>query len=128
MVLRLLVVAAAAGSLAVPAYAAPSDVNAQEFYVNARALEGKGMGAIFDKRLKPMIAQMKDAGTRARAANAAAAGSGKPIYCVPEGTKKKGMSSQQVIAMLGQVPEPERRSSSLAQVWQRILAREYPCR
>lgn len=130
MILRLLAIAAAAGSLAAPAFAAPapSDVNAQAFYANAQALEAKGMGALFDKRLKPMMAQMKDAGTRARAANLAATNAGKPLYCVPETARKKGLGSKEVVAMIGRVPESERRSITLYEAWKRALVRDYPCR
>ena len=119
--------AAAALVLPTAATAAPSDVNAQAFYADAKALEAKGMTALFDKRLKPMTAQMKDAGQRSRAANLAAKTAGKPLYCVPEGVKR-GMGSQQVIAMLGRLPETERRSATLFEAWKRALAREYPCR
>lgn len=109
------------------AAAAPSDVNAQVFYADAKALEGKGMTAMFDKRLKPMMAQMNDAGERSRAANLAARSAGKPLYCPPEGTKRS-MGAQQVIALLGRVPESERRSLTLLEAWKRALGREYPCR
>lgn len=109
------------------ASAAPADVNAQAFYADARALEAKGLGAIFDKRLKPMIAQMKDASTRTRSANLAAKAAGEPLYCPPESTKR-GMSSQQVIAILGRLPESERRSLTLVEAWRRAMAKEYPCR
>lgn len=110
------------------AQAAPSDVNAQTFYTHAQALEKKGMGAMFDSRLRPVIAQLKDAGTRARAANASATSAGSPLYCVPEGARKKGMNPKQILAILGRVPEADRRTSSLFEVWQRALASEYPCR
>ena len=109
------------------AHAAPSDVNAQAFYLDAKALEAKGMKALFDKRTKPMMAQMKDAGTRARADNLAATAAGRPLYCVPEGTKRS-MGAQQVIAMLGKLSEAERRSLTLLAAWKRALARDYPCR
>lgn len=128
MILRLLAIIAGTGSLAAPASAAPSDVNAQAFYLDARALETKGMGALFDKRLKPMMAQMKDAGTRARAANLAATNAGKPLYCVPEAAKKKGLGSKEVVATIGRVPDGERRSITLYEAWKRALVRDYPCR
>jgi hypothetical protein len=124
---RLLVWAAAALVLPTAADAAPSDVNAQTFYAGAMALQAKGMRAVFDKRLKPMTAQMKDAGERSRAANLAASAAGKPLYCVPEGTKR-AMGAPQVIALLGRLPEGERRSLSLFEAWKRALTREYPCR
>lgn len=109
------------------AHAALSDVNAQAFYADAKALEAKGMAAMFDKRLKPMMAQMKDAGERSRAANLAAKAAGKPLYCVPDSTRR-GMDGRQVIALLGKLPESERRSLTLVEAWKRVLIREYPCR
>lgn len=125
MSLRMMAIAALGWSAV--ATAAAADVNAQAFYANALALQEKGMGAMFDKRLKPVMAQMKDAGERARAANLAAKAGGRPIYCPPEGAKR-GMTPQQVIKVLGGVPESERRSLSLLEAWKRALSREYPCR
>ena len=113
--------------LATPALAAPADVNAQEFYVDAKALMAKGVTAMFDKRTKPRMAQMRDAGERAKAANDAATKRGEPIYCVSAAERKKGMSAEQAVAMLGRVPEAQRKRSTLAQAWQAALAREYPC-
>ena len=72
------------------------------------------------------MAQMKDAGERARSANLAAKAGGRPIYCPPEGAKR-GMTPDQVMTMLGRLPESERRSLSLGEAWKRALAREYPC-
>ena len=124
-VLGFFVVAAFCCSTA--AQAAPSDVNAQGFYASAVALQNKGMAAMFDKRTRPLMAQMKDAGARARAENLAAKAAGRPLYCVPESTKK-GMGAKQVIAMLGRLPESERRSATLVEAWKKALVREYPCR
>jgi hypothetical protein len=122
---RLLAAAVMLGSGA--AQAAPADVNAQSFYTTARALEAKGVGAAFDSRLKPLRAQMLDAAERARAANRAATAAGTPLYCVPEGTRRKGMGPRQVIDLLGKVPDAERRQLTLAEAWKRALARAYPC-
>ena len=124
---RSILAAAALFACATAAHAAPSDVNAQAYYADALALQKKGMRAMFDKRTRPMMAQLKDAGERTRAANLAASAAGRPLYCVPAGTKRS-MSAQQVIAMLGRVPEAERRSASLYEVWKRTMIREYPCR
>lgn len=121
-----MVIAGAALLGSVSAQAAPSDVNAQAFYADAKALEAKGVTAMFDKRLKPMVAQMKDAGLRAKAANEAGKGAGKPLYC-PPANLRQSMGAQQVVAMIGRVPENERRSMTLAAAWQRALVREYPC-
>lgn len=108
------------------AWAAPGDVNAQAFYVDALALEDKGMTALFDKRLKPMVAQIRDAGMRSGTANKAALAAGKPIYCMSKAAKK-AIDAKDVIAMLGRLPDSERRSSTLFEAWKTALARQFPC-
>ena len=125
--MRLMILAAAMIGLAGAAQAAPSDINAQTFYADVTALQKKGVGALFDKRTRLLTTQMKDAGARSRAANLAATAASNPIYCVPE-SARRGMSAQQVITILGRVPESERRSLTLMEAWKRALAREYPCR
>ena len=50
--------AAATALFATPAVAAPDDVNADNFYLAANDLMGKGMRAMFDKRTRPMVAQL----------------------------------------------------------------------
>lgn len=119
---------AASMAVAAPALAAPGDVNADTFYTDAKALMAKGMGAMFDKRTKPMIANMKAAGEAARSANEAASAQGKPLYCVPEAARKKGMGADEAVAMLGRMPPAERRSKTLSQAWRTMLIRTYPCR
>lgn len=110
------------------AFAGAADVNAQEFYRDAKELEAMGLRAMFDRRAKPRIAQMKAAGEEARAANAEATRRGQPLYCVSEAARKKGLDAKQALALLGRVPESERRTSTLAQAWRRALIIAYPCR
>lgn len=112
---------------ALPATAAPADVNADAFYRDAQALMAKGMAAMFDKRTKPMMAAMKAAGTAAREENRIATERGKPLYCVPEATRKKGMGAQGVVNMIGRFPVEQRRSMTLGQAWRAALIRDYPC-
>lgn len=110
------------------ASAAPSDVNAHTFYSDALALQKKGVTAVFDKRTRPMVTQMKDAGMRVGAANKAAIAAGAPpLYCM-SASAKKSMRAKDVIAMLGRVPDSERRSSSLFEAWRKAMLREFPCR
>ena len=109
------------------AWAAPADINAQSFYLDARDLEAKGMKAMFDKRARPAMAAMKDAGERVRAENEAATKRGAPIYCVSEAQRKKGMTPKLVIGMLGRVPEAQRKRSTLTQAWRAALVRDFPC-
>ncbi|MXO75102.1 hypothetical protein GRI40_07725 [Altererythrobacter aerius] len=120
-------VAMGAALAAVPALAAPGDVNAEEFYIDAKALMGKGMGAMFDKRTRPMMAQMKDAAAATKAANDAATARGEPLYCVPAAARKKGMGAEEVVAKLGRLPQSQRKASTLRQAWRAALIREFPC-
>ena len=115
-------------ALASPALAGPADVNADSFYRDARALMAKGVGAMFDKRTKPMMASMKAAGTAAREENRVAIERGKPLYCVPEATRKKGMRPEDVVDKIGRVPVEQRRAMTLGQAWRAALIRDYPCR
>ena len=127
MLTRFLVLGALVLVPAVAAHAAPGDVNAQTFYLDARDLSAKGMKAMFDKRARPAMAAMKDAGERVRAENEAATKRGEPIYCVSEAQRKKGMTPKRVIDMLGRVPEAQRKRSTLAQAWRVALVRDFPC-
>ena len=113
--------------LAVPASAGPAAVNAQEFYVDAQALLKKGAMAMFDKRTKPRMAQLKAAGEAARSDNEAATRRGTPLYCVSDAERKKGLDPQKAMDLLGAVPEAQRRRSTLRQAWLAALVRKYPC-
>lgn len=110
-----------------PATAADGDVNADAFYRDARALMAKGMGAVFDKRTRPMMASMKAAGLAAKAENDAGAKDGKPVYCVPAAARKKGLGPQDAIEKLGRIPEGQRKVMTLKQAWRAALIRDYPC-
>lgn len=114
-------------TFATAAMAGPADVNAQAFYVDAVQLVEKGMGALFDKRTKPRMAQLKAAGQLAREENEAGKAKGKPIYCVSEAERKKGIDAKKAVKILGAVPESDRRNMTLAQAWRAGLVRQYPC-
>lgn len=122
------VAALLAATMSGVAIAAPGDVNAHGFYVSAKSLLAKGMGAMFDGRRKPMMAQFRDAAASVRAENEAAKAKGAPLYCVSEAQRKKGMSPQFIVDRLGAIPEPERRAMSLKTAWRGIMVRTYPCR
>lgn len=126
--MRFSVIAMVAALAAVPAAAAPQDVNAETFYVAARELMGKGVAAMFDKRVKPMAAQLGAAAKAVKVQNDAATAKGAPLYCVPASQKGKGMGAQDAIARIGRVPQAQRRSSTLEQAWRAVMVRDYPCR
>ena len=80
-------------ALATSANAGPADVNAQAFFADAQQLKGKGMRAMFDKRTKPRMAQLKAAAELAKAENDRATAMGQPIYCVSDAERKKGLNA-----------------------------------
>lgn len=108
----------------VPALAAPGDVNADVFYDKARALKAKGALALMSGDLKPMKAQMTDAGKRVRAENLAAKQRGAALYCPPA---KAGGSVDFVIDGLASIPEQRRKQITLTQAWREILVSKFPC-
>ena len=116
-----------AASVPLAASARPADVNAQAFYETSLELQAKGMRAMLDTRTRPTLAQMKDAGAYARAANAAASAKGSALYCVPAAERKKGLDAKAALAMLGRVPESQRRASSLGAAWLTALRQTYRC-
>ena len=114
-------------AISAPAFASPAGVNAQAFYADAEQLMDKGMRAMFDKRTKPRMAQLRAAAESAKAENDAATARGKPLYCVSAAQRKKGLGAKKVVTMLGALPESDRRKMTLAQAWRAALIREYPC-
>lgn len=117
--------ALAAVAVSGPALAAPGDVNAQAFYAKALAMKKKGPMALFSGELKPMKAQLMDAGTRVRAENQAAKQRGAPLYCPPAQVKA---DVNFVRDGLAGIPQSRRQQSTLTQAWREILIARFPCR
>jgi hypothetical protein len=118
------IAALAALAAAVPVAAGPGDVGAQAFYAKAMALKAKGAMALFSGDVKPMKAQMLDAGARVRAENLAAKKRGSPLYCPP--AKAKG-GVDFVLDGLGKIPESRRRQLTLTEAWREVLIARFPC-
>ncbi|MFA9199788.1 MAG: hypothetical protein ACEQR8_01190 [Cypionkella sp.] len=121
-----MLLALAALAIAAPAVAAPGDINAHAFYTKAVALKKKGVMALMSGQLKPMMAQMEDAGKRVRAQNLAATQAGKALYCPP--AQRKSAGAQFVIDKLAAIPENRRRQLTLTEAWREIMIGEFPCR
>lgn len=117
--------AVAAIAVAMPAAAAPGDVNAQAFYAKTMSIKAKGAMALFSGDVKPMKAQIEEAAARVRAENLAAKARGKPLYCPPTGLKG---GAGFVIETLGTVPEGRRRQLTLVEAWREAMIAKYPCR
>ena len=100
-------------------------MDAQSFLTRAQALHKKGAMAMFSSDLKPLMNEMKAAGTAVKAENDAATKRGAPIYCAP--AKRKGMSPEEVIGEFARIPEAERKTMSVREAWKTILIGKYPC-
>lgn len=120
--------AGAAAMIAAPALAAPGDVNAQRFYVEAKDVMSAGMAAMLDPRAITMAGQLKDASARVKAENATAAAKGKPLFCVPDSVRGMKASPQMILDKLGSLPERQRRTLSLVKAWRTVMIRDYPCK
>ena len=113
-------------AMAAPASAAPGDVNAHTSDAKAVSLKKQGPLALLSGDIKPMKAQMIDAGTRVRGENAAARKAGRALYCPP--ADKKGAGVDFILDGLAGIPEAKRRQMTLVAAWREILVAQYPCR
>jgi hypothetical protein len=103
---------------------AASAMDAHTFYTKGSALKKKGMGAMFSKEVKPLMAVMKTAGQNVKAENAKAKAAGNPLYCPPS---KPKMGSDEILSELERIPVSRRQTISIQQAWREILIRRYPC-
>lgn len=103
---------------------AASAMDAHTFFTKGSALKKKGIGAMFSKEVKPLMAVMKTAGQNIKAENAKAKAAGSPLYCPPSKSK---MDSDEVLAEFGRIPASRRQTISVQQAWREILIRRFPC-
>ena len=120
------VTAASAVSVAVPAVALASPLNAESFHHRAHALIAKGPMALFSSDYKLLKAEGTAAGEAARRQRLAAVKAGqKPRYCPPSDVR--GMKSMEFLDRLGRIPAAERKRIDMVEATNRILASKYPC-
>lgn len=115
----------AAGFLLLCLPAALQAMDAQSFYVKSLALQKKGAAALLSPDLKPLLAEMQNAGQTVRAENEKAKLAGKPLYCR---SGQDRMNSEEFLAELGRIPAARRSKISVTQAFREILARKYPCK
>lgn len=120
--MKMTIIAAAALFASVPGTALAMD--AHTFYTKGSALKKQGMGAMFSKEVKPLMAVMKTAGQNVKAENARAKAAGNPLYCPPS---KPKMSSSEILSELERIPVSRRQTMSVQQAWREILIKRFPC-
>ncbi len=104
--------------------AAAAAMDAETFYQKGRALEKKGMAAMFSSELKPVMNEMKAASKSVKAENEKAKAAGKALYCPPT---KSRMSGKQVLNEFATIPQSHRKEVSVRQAWKEIMIKKYPC-
>ncbi|NJM50682.1 MAG: hypothetical protein HC843_07240 [Sphingomonadales bacterium] len=99
-------------------------MDAHSFYTKGRALEKKGMAAVFSSEFKPLMTEMKMAGKTVKAENEKAKADGKPLYCT---NGKEAMTPKILLAEFGKIPDDRRPKITVTQALREILSRRYPC-
>ena len=111
-----------------PAAAHAQSMNAELFYKRAMALKAKGpIAALVSRDLKPLVAEARAAGLKARANRVAASAKGlKPRYCPPNGSKRLG--HDEFLDGMGRIPSVERVKIDMLEAMNRVMAMKFPCR
>ena len=123
--MRLTMLAVAA--LLVPTAASAQSMSAETFFQKAKALQRKGMMAMFSRDVKLLIKEATAAGESARAQRLAALKTGiTPRYCPPKGAQRMG--SEEFMERLGALPRAERLRIDMTEAMIRIQIIKFPCR
>ena len=124
MQLRVLVLA---GALLVPAAASAQPMSAETFFQKAKALQRKGMMAMFSSDVKTLMKEAKAAGETARAQRLAALKARlQPRYCPPSGAQR--ISSDEFMERLGALSRADRLRIDMTEAMIRIMESKFPCR
>jgi hypothetical protein len=110
----------AGGIMAVAAMPAAA-MDADTFYHKGLALKKRGMGAMFSKDLKPMIAVFREAAKSVKSENKRA---DEPFYC---GEGKPNLSPDQLLTEFAAIPQARRKAMTVRAAWREIAIKRYPC-
>lgn len=124
--MRLFVAGLLAVTIAAPAIG--QTMNADDFHRRASALQKKGSRALLAVgEIRALTREVRAAGELIRARRIAAEKAGeRPRYCPPRGANRR-MGSEEFMARLSAIPQPERRMIDMAEAMNRILATKHPC-
>lgn len=116
-----------AAALLVPTAASAQSMSAEAFFQKAKALQRKGMMAMFSRNVKLLVKEATAEGETARAQWLAALKTGgKPRYCPPAGSQR--MRSDEFMERLGALPRAERLLIDMTDAMIRIQIIKFPCR
>jgi hypothetical protein len=112
----------------VPASAFAQSMNAEQYYQRAKALQDKGMLAIFSSgEIKALTSEAQGAARQAAENRRVAIKAGKPPrFCPPPGSFK--MNDKEFMADLGALPAADRAHIDMTEAMTRIFIAKFPCR
>lgn len=120
---RLMLAAAALCLVATSAQA----MTVAEFLAKARALQAKGMMAVFSSDLKLLKKEMADISATYRGDLAAARAAGRPPHSCPPPKGQVKLGSNELLADLNKIPQAQR-GMSMKAAFYAMMARRFPCR
>ena len=124
--MRYWVLGAAAFLLALPASAAPGDMDAQTFLTTAEELKKKGPLALMSSDLKVLKREAEGAANAYRARIRSDREAGRtPHSCPP--ASKQSMDSDQLLGHLRSYPAARRSSITMKTAFADLMKKRYPC-
>lgn len=120
---RALVALAAAVACASPAAA----MSVADFLAKARALEAKGMAAMFSSDFGVLKREITNASTAYRAGLANASKAGQTPHSCPPPKGKAKLDSNELIADFARIPAAQQQRTSVSAAFLDFMARKYPC-
>ncbi|MCY7280820.1 MAG: hypothetical protein LH610_07990 [Sphingomonas bacterium] len=110
-----------------PTAASAQSMSAETFFQKAKALQRKGMKAMFSSDVKQLMKEAKAAGETARAERLAALKPKlQPRYCPPPGAQRIG--SDEFMQRLGALSRTDRLRIDMTEAMIRIMESKFPCR
>lgn len=100
-------------------------MDADTFYNKGVSLQKKGMAAMFSSDVKPVMSEIQTAIKSVKTENEMAKAKGRPIYCPP--VKSSKMSTDQLLAEFGKIPQQTRKTMTVTAAWRNIMVRKFPC-
>ena len=100
----------------------------ETFLQKADALKARGMGALFSSDIRLLKNEVTGSVQRLRSERQAALKAGRrPAYCPPEGQRRSGLNSDELLSHFRSIPPAQRQRMEVREGLQSLLARKYPC-
>lgn len=109
---------------AIPAQAAPGDMNVATFLEKAERLQARGALAMFSGDVSLLTGEAQGAGRAYRTQLAAERRAGRPSSCPPDSAR---MNSEQLLTHLRTYAPAQRQTTSMRSAMADLFRKNYPC-